>query len=146
MLDRREGTTLMTAGLLSSALPLQARSPIRVRDVVLVHGLFADGSCWLDAIPHLQSAGLRATAVQNSLTTLEAAATEVRRVPAQQDGPAVLVDQSFAGTIIHPRRSHRSRPIQILEYGQTAGRRRTEMGSAGHGNAEKATTRASARR
>ena len=44
-----------------------------VTNVVLVHGLFADGSCWSEVIARLQSAGINATAVQNPLTTLEAA-------------------------------------------------------------------------
>lgn len=100
MLSRRDATALMGAGLLTVALPTRGQSAVRARNVVLVHGLFADGSCWLDVIPLLQSEGLKATAVQNPLTTLEAATAEVRRVLAQQDGPTVLVGHSFAGTII----------------------------------------------
>ena len=42
----------------------------RARNVVLVHGLFADGSCWSEVIVRLQAAGLAPTAVQNPLTTL----------------------------------------------------------------------------
>jgi pimeloyl-ACP methyl ester carboxylesterase len=72
----------------------------RIKNVVLVHGLYADGSCWLDVIGRLQATGLNAIAVQNPLTTLDEAVAETLRVIAQQDGPTVLVGHSFAGTII----------------------------------------------
>jgi pimeloyl-ACP methyl ester carboxylesterase len=68
--------------------------------VVLVHGLFADGSCWSEVIARLQAAGLNATAVQNPLTTLPEAVAAAQRVLARQDGPAVLVGHSFAGMIV----------------------------------------------
>lgn len=70
------------------------------RNVVLVHGLFADGSCWSDVIKHLQAAGYRSTAVQNPLTSLQDAVAETRRVLAEQEGPTSLVGHSFAGTLV----------------------------------------------
>jgi pimeloyl-ACP methyl ester carboxylesterase len=69
-------------------------------NVVLLHGLFADGSCWSDVIGHLQAAGLRATAVQNPLTSLDDAVSETRRVLAEQVGPTVLVGHSFSGVLV----------------------------------------------
>lgn len=39
-------------------------TPPKARNVVLVHGLFADGSCWTEVIPRLQSAGLNVTSVK----------------------------------------------------------------------------------
>ncbi len=72
----------------------------KVRNVVLVHGLFADGSCWTEVIAKLQAAGLNAIAVQNPLTTLGDAVAETRRVIEEQDGPVVLVGHSFAGMIV----------------------------------------------
>jgi pimeloyl-ACP methyl ester carboxylesterase len=83
----------------SAAKSAVALSP-KVKNVVLVHGLFADGSCWSEAIAGLQAAGLNAIAVQNPLTTLDDAVTETQRVLKQQNGPTVLVGHSFAGTII----------------------------------------------
>jgi pimeloyl-ACP methyl ester carboxylesterase len=71
-----------------------------VKNVVLVHGLFADGSCWSEVIARLQQAGLKATAVQNPLTTLDESVAAAQRVLAAQDGPAVLVGHSFAGMIV----------------------------------------------
>jgi pimeloyl-ACP methyl ester carboxylesterase len=69
-------------------------------NVVLVHGLYADGSSWLDVIRILESAGMKVTAVQNPLSSLADDTAAIRRVLALQDGPTVLVGHSFAGTLI----------------------------------------------
>lgn len=70
------------------------------RNVVLVHGAYADGSSWTDVIMLLQRAGLRCTAVQNPLTSLADDVAATRRAIAWQDGPTVLVGHSWAGTVI----------------------------------------------
>jgi pimeloyl-ACP methyl ester carboxylesterase len=70
------------------------------RNIVLVHGLFADGSCWSEVIPRLQTVGLNVTSVQNPLTTLDEAVAETQRVLDRQDGPTVLVGHSFSGMIV----------------------------------------------
>jgi pimeloyl-ACP methyl ester carboxylesterase len=92
------------AGALGSVLDrtavAQPRQPPKANNVVLVHGLFADGSCWSEVIARLQAAGLNATAVQNPLTTLEESVAAVQRALARQDGPTVLVGHSFAGMIV----------------------------------------------
>lgn len=75
-------------------------SPIRARSAVLAHGLYADGSSWIDVVPLLQNAGLTVAVVQNPLTTLADAVAETRRVLALQPGPTVLVGHSWAGTIV----------------------------------------------
>jgi len=67
---------------------------------VLVHGAYADGSCWADVITRLQAAGLHATAVQNPLTSLADDVEATRRILGLQDGPTVLVGHSWAGTVI----------------------------------------------
>jgi pimeloyl-ACP methyl ester carboxylesterase len=72
----------------------------RVRNVVLVHGAYADGSSWSAVIPLLQAAGMRVTAVQNPLTSLADDAAATRRALALQDGPTVLVGHSYAGTVV----------------------------------------------
>jgi pimeloyl-ACP methyl ester carboxylesterase len=71
-----------------------------VRNVVLVHGAYADGSSWIDVIEYLQRAGLTATAVQNPLASLADDVAHTRHVLALQSGPTLLVGHSFAGTII----------------------------------------------
>jgi len=77
-----------------------ADNPPVARNVVLVHGLFADGSSWSEVIARLQAAGLNVTSVQNPLTTLDDAVAETQRVLARQDGPTVLVGHSFSGMIV----------------------------------------------
>jgi len=56
-----------------------AQSVAKAKNVVLVHGAYADGSCWIEVIQRSQRAGLNATAVQNPLTSLadDAAATRL---------------------------------------------------------------------
>jgi pimeloyl-ACP methyl ester carboxylesterase len=102
MMDRRTFSALLggsaMASLFSTSGGAQVRS--RVRNVVLVHGAYADGSCWSDVIARLQAAGLKATAVQNPLTSLADDVAATRRILALQDGPTVLVGHSWAGTVI----------------------------------------------
>jgi pimeloyl-ACP methyl ester carboxylesterase len=105
MLDRRSfNTSLIGAAAvsaLSSATALAATAaPVKARNIVMVHGLFADGSCWLDVIGRLQPLGFNVTSVQNPLTTLPEAAAETVRVLDRQDGPTVLVGHSFSGVIL----------------------------------------------
>jgi pimeloyl-ACP methyl ester carboxylesterase len=76
--------------------------------VVLVHGLFADGSSWSEVIPRLQAVGMNVTSVQNPLTALDEAVMETQRVLDRQDGPTVLAGHSFSGMIVteagvHPK-------------------------------------------
>jgi len=71
-----------------------------IKNVVLVHGLFADGSSWGKVIPLLQAKGLHVTAVQNPTTSLADDVAAVRRVLALQDGPTVLVAHSYGGMVI----------------------------------------------
>ena len=78
----------------------QRAAPVEARNVVLIHGAWADGSSWAEVIPRLQAAGLNVTAVQNPLTTLSESVAETRRVLALQDGPTVLVAHSWGGTVL----------------------------------------------
>ena len=108
MLDRRTLTGFIAAMAIALGIPgitvakdVSAAKNVPVaKNVVLVHGLYADGSSWLDVIPYLQRAGLNVTAVQNPLSSLADDVAATRRVLALQDGPTVLVGHSFAGTII----------------------------------------------
>jgi pimeloyl-ACP methyl ester carboxylesterase len=101
-MNRRTFVSMAAAGAASALLPgaAAAQSVQKARNVVLVHGLFADGSCWSEVIARLQAAGLNATAVQNPLTTLPEAVESAERVLARQDGPTVLVGHSFSGMIV----------------------------------------------
>jgi pimeloyl-ACP methyl ester carboxylesterase len=104
ILNRRTFSAALVAGVATSLTSTRgmaaATAPTKARNVVFVHGLFADGSCWSEVIARLQPAGLNATAVQNPLTTLPEAVASAQRVLARQDGPTVLVGHSFSGMIV----------------------------------------------
>jgi pimeloyl-ACP methyl ester carboxylesterase len=102
MISRRTfGSTIVAAAAAALVLRLaQAQTVPAARNVVLVHGLFADGSSWSEVITRLQAAGLNVTSVQNPLTTLDDAVAETQRVLARQDGPTVLAGHSFSGMIV----------------------------------------------
>ena len=93
---------IILAGLMATPVSLaHAQStPVKARNVVLVHGAWADGSSWANVIPILQAAGLKVTAVQNPLTSLADSVAATRRALALQDGPTVLVAHSWGGTVI----------------------------------------------
>jgi len=78
----------------------QTAAPVKARNIVLVHGAWADGSSWSEVIARLQAAGLHVTAVQNPLTSLAEGVAETRRALALQDGPTVLVGHSWSGTLV----------------------------------------------
>src|ERR1700760_2058530 len=78
----------------------QTAAPVVAKNVVLVHGAWADGSSWSKVIPILQAAGLHVTAVQNSLSSLKDAVADTDRALALQDGPTVLVGHSWSGTLV----------------------------------------------
>src|SRR3954454_4016651 len=102
-MHRRTFVRMIAAGAASTLIPranaVAEPAPI-ARNVVLVHGLFADGSCWSEVIARLQTGGLNVTSVQNPLTTLPEAVASVERVLARQDGRTVLVGHSFSGMIV----------------------------------------------
>ena len=90
---------LLLATLFAAETSAQAK-PAEARNVVLVHGAWADGSSWAEVISRLQAAGLHVTAVQNPLTSLADSVAATRRALALQDGPTVLVAHSWGGTVI----------------------------------------------
>jgi pimeloyl-ACP methyl ester carboxylesterase len=93
--------TRLLALFLLAALPVAADAPKpAVRNVVLVHGAWADGSSWAKVIPLLEAAGLRVVAVQNPLTSLQDDVAAVQRAIALQDGPVLLVGHSYGGAVI----------------------------------------------
>jgi pimeloyl-ACP methyl ester carboxylesterase len=112
VMNRRSFSTALASATAASMIP--ARGPVanaqsaKVSNIVMVHGLFADGSCWTEVIPRLQELGLNVTSVQNPLTTFPDAVDYTQRVLDRQDGPTVLVGHSFSGMIVtqvgvHPK-------------------------------------------
>lgn len=70
------------------------------KNVVLVHGAFADGSGWRGVYNDLTKRGYRVTIVQNPLTSLADDVAATKRVLQRQDGPTILVGHSWGGTVI----------------------------------------------
>jgi pimeloyl-ACP methyl ester carboxylesterase len=80
---------------------VQAQSPqARVKNIVLVHGAFADGTSWAKVIPILEARGFHVVAVQNPLTSLTDDVKATRRIVDMQDGPVILVGHSWGGAVI----------------------------------------------
>ncbi|WP_458097876.1 alpha/beta fold hydrolase [Roseomonas sp. WA12] len=110
-MNRRFLARFISPGIAATVLPGRMRaqetaSSQPAKNVVLVHGLFADGSSWSEVIPLLQARGLEVTSVQNPLTTLEDAVAACRKVLDRQDGQTVLAGHSFAGTIVTEAGTH----------------------------------------
>jgi pimeloyl-ACP methyl ester carboxylesterase len=94
---------ILTACLFASvAVSAQAQGvpSAAVRNIVLVHGAFVDGSGWRPVYDILTRDGYRVSIVQEPLTGLEADVIATKRVLAMQDGPAILVGHSYGGAII----------------------------------------------
>jgi pimeloyl-ACP methyl ester carboxylesterase len=71
-----------------------------IKNVVLVHGAWADGSSWSKVLPLLQAAGLHAVAVQNPLNSIADDVASTNRLINVQDGPVLLVGHSYGGAVI----------------------------------------------
>jgi pimeloyl-ACP methyl ester carboxylesterase len=72
----------------------------RVKNVVLVHGAFADGSGWRGVYDNLTARGYTVTIVQNPLTSFADDVAATTRILNRQDGPTILVGHSWGGTVI----------------------------------------------
>lgn len=118
MMNRRTFSKALAAGAAATVVASHAAAavvaPAAARNVVFVHGLFADGSSWSEVVARLQAKGMNATSVQNPLTTFPEAVASVQRVLARQDGPTVLVGHSFGGMIITEAGVHPS--VSALVY------------------------------
>jgi len=79
---------------------------MRVKNVVLVHGAFADGSGWKGIYEVLSSKGYNVTIVQNPLSSLEDDVAATNLALDNLDGPAVLVGHSWGGAVISQAGTH----------------------------------------
>src|SRR6266567_2746994 len=80
--------------------PLDDEPMSDLPNIVLVHGAWADGSCWSGVIERLQTAGYTVTAPQFPLTSLADDVARLRQVLARQGGPTIVVGHSYGGQII----------------------------------------------
>jgi pimeloyl-ACP methyl ester carboxylesterase len=95
------GSLLAVVVLAASALQSSAQgSAPALKNIILVHGAWADGSSWEKVIPRLQERGFHVTAVQLSLASFEGDVAITKRAIALADGPVLLVAHSYGGAVI----------------------------------------------
>src|SRR5678815_2277426 len=99
------GKMLSAAAIASMAASANAQTPA-VKNVVLVHGAFADGSGWRGVYDELTERGYRVTIVQNPLTSLADDVAATQRALDRQDGPTILVGHSWGGVVITEAGTH----------------------------------------
>ena len=98
-----------------------------IKNVVLVHGAFADGSGWRNVYEELTSRGYRVSIVQNPLTSFAEDVAATTRVLDAQDGPTILVGHSWGGTVVTEAGNHKNAAglvyvaALIPDSGQTSG-------------------------
>jgi pimeloyl-ACP methyl ester carboxylesterase len=87
--------------LLAANLAQAGEDPVfKTRDVILVHGAWADGSSWSKVIPLLERRGFHVTAVQLPLTSVAEDVATLQRAIALDPGPLLLIGHSYAGVVI----------------------------------------------
>ena len=86
--------------LLLGVATAQAEAEASTKNIVIVHGAFADGSGWEGVYRILTKDGYNVTIVQNPLVSLDADVTATKNVLANQNGPVVLVGHSYGGAVI----------------------------------------------
>src|SRR5690348_9177506 len=69
-------------------------------NIVLVHGAWAEGSCWSGVIERLQADGYHVTAPQFPMTALADDVARLRQVLELQDGPTIVAGHSYGGQIM----------------------------------------------
>jgi pimeloyl-ACP methyl ester carboxylesterase len=99
--------TTRTLGIVLIALVLLAGYPLsaqteehRVRNIVLVHGAWADGSGWKGVYEILTKDGYNVSIVQEPETSFKEDVAATKRILAQQDGQCILVGHSYGGAVI----------------------------------------------
>jgi pimeloyl-ACP methyl ester carboxylesterase len=91
---------LMMIAAISGKAQASTAPPLPARNIVLVHGAWADGSSWNKVIPLLEKKGFHVTAVHLPFTTFADDVAAVRRAIVLQDGPVLLVGHSYGGVVI----------------------------------------------
>ena len=90
----------MVISLLSCSLTSAQREEHRIRNIVLVHGAWADGSGWKGVYDILSKDGYNVSIVQEPETSFKDDVAATKRVLALQDGPCILVAHSYGGAVI----------------------------------------------
>jgi pimeloyl-ACP methyl ester carboxylesterase len=93
-------TTMMFSSSIGGDLMAQTNASTAVKNILLVHGGFVDGSGWQGVYKALKKNGYNVTVVQNSTTSLAEDVATTKRAIATQDGPVILVGHSYGGAVI----------------------------------------------
>jgi pimeloyl-ACP methyl ester carboxylesterase len=99
MFNRFAVFTTMLCAAISSTPNSQAQTS-SVKNIVLVHGAWADGSGWKGVYDNLVKDGYNVSIVQEPETSFQDDVTAVKRILARQDGPSILVAHSYGGAVI----------------------------------------------
>lgn len=94
------------AVLFSTTIATAQTTAAKIKNVVLVHGAFVDGSGWKGVYDILTKKGYHVTIAQIPLTSLQDDAAVVKKALDRQDGAAVLVGHSWGGTVITEVSAH----------------------------------------
>src|SRR6202451_2142377 len=95
---RRISRSLCVAGFLLTCCALSAQNKEhRIRNIVLVHGAWADGSGWKGVYDILVKDGYNVSIVQEPETSFNEDVAATKRLLAQQNGPSILVAHSYGG-------------------------------------------------
>lgn len=93
-------TAAATLAMAATTLNPVHAAPAGTKNIVLVHGAFADGSGWQGVYNILKRDGYNVSIVQNPTTSLADDVAATKRTIAQQDGPVVLVGHSYGGVVV----------------------------------------------
>ena len=100
---RRNAAVMLLAALAFanfSSKALAKEKPMPIKNIVLVHGAWADSSSWAKIIPLLEAKGFHAVAVHNPLSSIDDDLASTNRIIDAQDGPVLLVGHSYGGAVI----------------------------------------------
>ena len=102
MTDLASNTTLIPprVSALTSVLDQKDGTALAIKNIVLVHGAFADGTSWYRVIPLLQQMGYNVVAAQNPMLSLVQEVAATKRAIAMMDGPVILVGHSWGGAVV----------------------------------------------
>jgi pimeloyl-ACP methyl ester carboxylesterase len=119
----------VAASLLLIATTFHACSAQPIKNIVLVHGAFVDGSGWHGVYDILVKDGYRVTLVQQPLTALNDDVAATRRILDRQDGPCVLVGHSYGGAVITEAGTHPLVAALVYIAAHAPDERETEAGN-----------------
>jgi pimeloyl-ACP methyl ester carboxylesterase len=94
------GSALLSTALMPRHISAQTATSPSIKNIVLVHGAWADGSSWSKVIPILEAKGFHVVSVQNPLTSFADDVAATKRIIDAQDGPVLLVGHSYGGAVI----------------------------------------------